>query len=43
MAPFFALVMSYLFLRDVERVTGLVVAGTALSVAGGVIIGWRVL
>ena len=43
MAPFFALVMSHLFLRDVERVTGPVVLGTVFTVAGGAIIGWRVL
>ena len=35
--------MSHLFLKDVERVTRLIVAGTALTVAGGAIIGWRVM
>jgi drug/metabolite transporter (DMT)-like permease len=42
-SPFFALVLSHLFLKDVERVTRLIVAGTALTVAGGAIIGWRVM
>jgi drug/metabolite transporter (DMT)-like permease len=43
MSPFFALVMSYIFLRDVERVTRLVVLGTVFTVAGGALIGWRIL
>lgn len=42
-APFFALLMSHLFLHDVERVTGLVVLGTAFTMAGGALIGWRIL
>ena len=43
MTPFFALFLSYLFLRDVERVTRLVVLGTILTVGGGALIGWRVM
>jgi uncharacterized membrane protein len=43
MTPFFALILSRLFLRDLERVTWLVVLGTILSVGGGALIGWRVM
>lgn len=43
MTPFFALFLSHLFLRDVERVTRLVVMGTILTVGGGALIGWRVM
>ncbi len=42
-APFFSLVLSWIFLRDLERVTGLVVGGTVLTVLGAALIGWRVL
>ena len=42
-APFFALVLSWIFLRDVERLTAWIVAGTVLVVAGGALIAWRVL
>ncbi len=42
-APFFALILSHLFLRDIERVTGLIVRGTLCTVAGGGLIAWRVL
>ncbi|MEE9241311.1 MAG: EamA family transporter [bacterium] len=40
-APFFALLLSWLFLRDVERVTVPIVIGTALIVLGGVLTAWR--
>jgi len=42
-APFFALLLSAIFLRDVERLTVWIVAGTAFIVSGGLIIAWRVL
>lgn len=42
-APFFSLALSWMFLRDTDRVTGLIVAGTVLVVAGGALITWRVL
>ncbi len=42
-APFFALLMSHLLLRDLERVTGLIVLGTVFTVAGGGLIAWRIL
>ncbi len=41
-APFFALLLSHFLLRDLERVTGLIVLGTVLTVAGGSLIAWRV-
>lgn len=40
-APFFALLLSWLLLRDVERVTVPIVLGTALIVSGGILIAWR--
>ena len=42
-APFFSLVLSWIFLRGIDRVTGLIVAGTVLVVLGGALITWRVL
>lgn len=42
-APFFALVLSWIFMRDLERLTAWIVAGTAFIVSGGAIIAWRVL
>lgn len=42
-APFFSLLLSAIFLRDVERLTVWIVAGTAFIVLGGMIIAWRVL
>ena len=42
-APFFSLVLSWAFLRDSERVTLRVLAGTALVVLGGALITWRAL
>ncbi|MEK6709472.1 MAG: DMT family transporter [Nitrospinota bacterium] len=42
-APFFSLLLSWAFLRESERVTLWVVAGTALVALGGVLIGWRAL
>ncbi|MBI3126150.1 MAG: DMT family transporter [Candidatus Tectomicrobia bacterium] len=41
--PFFSLLLSGLFLRDLERVTPWLVAGTSLVVLGGGIITWRAL
>ena len=43
MSPVFALLLSAIFLRDIERVTGWIMAGTALAVAGGVLIAWRII
>ncbi len=43
MSSLFALLASWLFLRDVERVTGWMVAGTVLVVLGGALITWRIL
>lgn len=40
-APFFSLLLSRLLLRGTERVTGWIVAGTVLIVAGAALIGWR--
>lgn len=40
-APFFSLVLTLLFMRDSERVTRLIVAGTALIVFGAALIGLR--
>jgi drug/metabolite transporter (DMT)-like permease len=40
-APFFSLTLSLLFMRDVERVTRLIVIGTVLIVGGAALIGWR--
>ncbi len=40
-APFFALLLSWFLLRDVERVTVPIVIGTAFIVLGGVLIAWR--
>ena len=40
-APFFALFLSWLLLRDVERVTVPIVLGTVLIVLGGILIAWR--
>ncbi len=42
-APFFSLVLSWIFLRDVERVTRWIVAGTVFVVSGGALIAWRIL
>jgi drug/metabolite transporter (DMT)-like permease len=42
-SPFFALLMSHFLLRDLERVTGLVVLGTFFLVAGASLIAWRVI
>ncbi len=42
-APFFALILSGIFLRDVERVTAWIVAGTMFVVSGGALIAWRVM
>ncbi|MBI2132574.1 MAG: DMT family transporter [Candidatus Tectomicrobia bacterium] len=42
-APFFSLLLSWAFLRDLERVTPRMVSGTVLVVLGGVLITWRVL
>ena len=42
-APFFSLVLSRIFLRDMEPVTSLIVGGTVLVVLGGALITWRVL
>lgn len=43
MSPVFALLLSAVFLRDIERVTGWILAGTALAVSGGILIAWRIL
>lgn len=43
MSPVFALFLSRIFLRDIERVTGWILGGTALAVAGGILIAWRIL
>lgn len=43
MSPVVALLLSAIFLRDIERVTFSIIAGTALAVAGGVLIAWRVM
>ena len=40
-APFFALVLSWFLLRDVERVTVPIVLGTVFIVLGGILIAWR--
>ncbi len=40
-APFFALLLSWFLLRDVERVTVPIVIGTVLIVLGGILIAWR--
>jgi len=42
-APLFALVLSALLLRDVERVTGWILAGTVFLVLGSGLIAWGVL
>ncbi|MEE9274976.1 MAG: DMT family transporter [bacterium] len=42
-SPFFALILSGLLMRDIEQVTGRIVAGTAFVVLGGALIAWRVL
>jgi len=42
-APFFSLLLGWAFLRESERVTLWVVAGTTLVVLGGALITWRVL
>ncbi|MEK6712504.1 MAG: EamA family transporter, partial [Nitrospinota bacterium] len=42
-SPLFALFFSWLFLRDVERVTGWIVAGTLLIILGVALIAWRML
>ncbi len=42
-APFFSLVLSWIFLRDLERVTRWIVAGTVFVVSGGALIAWRIL
>jgi drug/metabolite transporter (DMT)-like permease len=39
----FSLLLSWIFLRDLERVTGLIVAGTLLTVLGAALIAWRIL
>jgi len=41
-SPLFALFFSWLLLRDVERVTGWIVGGTALIVLGVALIAWRI-
>ena len=41
-SPLFALLFSWFFLRDVERVTGWIVAGTVLIVLGVGLIAWRI-
>ncbi len=41
--PLFSLPLSWLLLRDLERVTGLVLAGTLLTVLGAALIAWRIL
>jgi drug/metabolite transporter (DMT)-like permease len=41
--PLFSLLLSWIFLRDLERVTPWIVAGTVLVVMGGVVITWRAL
>ncbi len=43
MSSLFALLASWLFLRGVERVTGMMVAGTVLVVLGGALITWRLI
>ncbi|MBI1725450.1 MAG: DMT family transporter [Candidatus Tectomicrobia bacterium] len=40
-APFFSLVLSWIFLRGTDQVTGWIVAGTVLVVLGGALITWR--
>ena len=40
---FFALILSAIFLRDLERVTAWIVGGTVLIVGGATLITWRVL
>ena len=42
MSSLFALLVSWLFLRDLERVTRVMVAGTLLVVLGGALITWRI-
>ncbi|MEE9257613.1 MAG: DMT family transporter [bacterium] len=42
MSSLFALLVSWLFLRDLERVTRTMVAGTLLVVLGGALITWRI-
>ncbi len=42
-SPLFSLLLSWLFLRDLERVTAGIVAGTAFVVLGGILITWRAL
>ncbi len=41
--PVFSLLLSWFFLRDLERVTGLIVAGTLLTVLGAALIAWQIL
>jgi uncharacterized membrane protein len=40
-APFFALLLSWLLLKDLERVTFPIVLGTILIVLGGILVAWR--
>lgn len=41
-SPLFALLFSWILLRDVERVTGWIVGGTVLIVLGVALIAWRI-
>ena len=40
-SPFFALILSHLFLRDVEKVTLPIVIGTILTVCGALLVSWK--
>ena len=40
-SPFFALILSHLFLRDVEKVTVLIILGTFLTVGGALLVSWK--
>ncbi|MDA0999829.1 MAG: DMT family transporter, partial [bacterium] len=42
-SPFFALILSWVFLRDMERITPLLIAGTSFVVLGGVLIVWKII
>jgi uncharacterized membrane protein len=42
-SSFFALILSAIFLRDLERVTVWIVGGTFLIVCGATLIAWRLL
>lgn len=42
-SPFFALILSWLFLRNVERITPLLVTGTSFVVLGGLLIVWKII